>query len=59
MIHTADGKLGFWPFVEMVEPKRSSRNRPAGTPEIKCTSIDKVRHKKYLADKVIPVTKAK
>ncbi|ETI34286.1 hypothetical protein F443_19154 [Phytophthora nicotianae P1569] len=34
-------KLGCCPFVEMVEAKRSSKNRPAGTPELKCTSIAK------------------
>ncbi|ETM34545.1 hypothetical protein L914_18393, partial [Phytophthora nicotianae] len=43
----------------MVEAKRSSKNRPAGTPELKCTSIAKVRYKKYLVDKVIPANKAK
>ncbi|ETN17466.1 hypothetical protein PPTG_05263 [Phytophthora nicotianae INRA-310] len=35
----------------MVEAKRSWKNRPAGTPELKCTSIAKVRYKKYLIDK--------
>ncbi|ETI57328.1 hypothetical protein F443_00364 [Phytophthora nicotianae P1569] len=32
-----DGKLGCWLFVEMVEAQRSSKNRPADTPELKCT----------------------
>ncbi|ETI49113.1 hypothetical protein L917_06641 [Phytophthora nicotianae] len=35
----------------MVEAKRSSKNCPAGTPELKCASIDKVWYKKYLVDK--------
>ncbi|ETM48784.1 hypothetical protein L914_06734 [Phytophthora nicotianae] len=43
----------------MVEAKRSSKNCPAGTPELKCASIDKVWYKKYLVDKVIPVIKTK
>lgn len=35
-----DGKVGLWECVEQVPAKRSSRNRPAGTLEIKPKSMD-------------------
>ncbi|ETL83004.1 hypothetical protein L917_16960, partial [Phytophthora nicotianae] len=54
-----DGKLGVWPFVEMVESKRSSTSRPAGTPELKCLSIAKTTYKAFLIEKIITAIKAK
>ena len=30
-----DGKIGIWPFAEVVKAKWSSKNRPKGTPELK------------------------
>ena len=30
-----DGKIGIWPFTEVVKANRSSKNRPKGTPELK------------------------
>lgn len=34
------GKIGLWPCTEVVIAKRDSKNRPAGTPEIKSRSVD-------------------
>ena len=40
-----DGKIGMWPFVETRIARRSSQNRPAGTPETKVISCDKVTNR--------------
>lgn len=56
---TFDGKIGLWPFTEIVLAKRNSRNRPAGTPEIKNVSVTKEVYKSYLLNKVIPEVCAK
>lgn len=48
------GKLGIWPIVEVVNAARSSRNRPAGTPEMRNVTMDKARYKQFLLDKVFP-----
>ena len=49
-----DGKLGIWPFVEMVPAQRSSRNRPAGTLEMKSLSVTRDVYRDYICNKVIP-----
>lgn len=49
------GKLGIWPFVHMVRAQRSSRNRPAGSMEMKpLPSIDRQVYKDFICNKVIP-----
>lgn len=35
-----DGKIGLWPCIEIVPAKKNSKNRPAGTPEIKTRNVD-------------------
>jgi hypothetical protein len=54
-----DGKLGIWPVVEIIPAARSSRNRPAGTPETKNVSMDKARNKAFLINQVFPAIRAK
>ena len=43
-----------WPFVETVLAKQSSRNRPAGTPELAGVKVTKEVYKRFIIDKVIP-----
>ena len=54
-----DGKIGFWPFVETVMAKRKSKNRPAGTPEVKPVSVTTEVYKTLLVDKVFPAIREK
>ena len=54
-----DGKLGIWPFTEMVPAQRSSRNRPAGTLEEKPINVNKDVYRKFICEKVIPAIKDK
>jgi hypothetical protein len=49
-----DGKLGIWPFVEMVPAQRSSRNRPAGTLVMKNVVVTKEVYQDFICNKVIP-----
>ena len=49
-----DGKLGIWMFAEEVAAKRSSRNRPRGTIELKGISVTKDIYKQYLRTHLIP-----
>jgi hypothetical protein len=49
-----DGKFGIWPFVEVVAARRSSRNRLAGTPELKPVSVTRLTYKRMLLDHVFP-----
>ncbi|XP_057517907.1 uncharacterized protein LOC130798830 [Amaranthus tricolor] len=44
---TFDGKIGIFPFINMVATQRDSKNRPRGSIEIKPTkSIQSIMHKK-------------
>ena len=50
-----DGKIGIWPFSEIVNAKRASKNRPKGTPEVKpITSVTKVHNRNMIIEKIIP-----
>ena len=49
-----DGKIGMCPFIERVQAKIKSKNRPAGTWEIEPVSVDKDRYRACLLDKVVP-----
>ena len=49
-----DGKLGCWTFAEEVAAKRSSRNRPRGTIELKPVTITKEVYAQYLRLYLIP-----
>lgn len=49
------GKIGCWPFVTEQPAQRSSRNRQAGTMEMKAiTSVKRETIKAFLIEKVIP-----
>jgi hypothetical protein len=57
---TFDGKIGCFPFVTYEPAKRSSKNRPAGTIELK--PMDTVRmgvSREYLVKKIIPAIQEK
>ncbi|KAF0703711.1 hypothetical protein AaE_015265 [Aphanomyces astaci] len=54
-----DGKIGTWHFTETVPAARSSRNRPAGTLELRPINVTRPIYKKMLIDNVIPAIKAK
>lgn len=49
-----DGKLGIWPFVIKEPAKRSSRNRPKGTPVTKSINVDKQVFRDMLLTNVLP-----
>ena len=50
-----DGKIGIWPFAEVVQVKKASKNRPKGTPKLKpITSVTKVHTRQMMIDKIIP-----
>ncbi|KAF0703981.1 hypothetical protein AaE_015163 [Aphanomyces astaci] len=53
-----DGKVGLWPFVEVVPAKRRSKNRDRGTPITTPMTVTKPVYRQYLVDKVIPATQA-
>ena len=52
-----DGKIGMWPFTEVVPAQRSSANRPAGTPITKPLNITAVEYRRFLTEKLLPVIK--
>lgn len=54
-----DGKIGIWPIVEIQPAKRSSSNRPAGTPETKNVSMTRSVYVKMLKEMVFPAIRAK
>ncbi|KAF0702551.1 hypothetical protein AaE_015855 [Aphanomyces astaci] len=49
-----DGKLGIWPFVEVVAAQRRSNRREAGTLETKSVTVTKAIYKKMLVDQTFP-----
>ena len=59
-IHRFDGKLGIWPFITVEQAKRSSRNRPAGTPVTKAkTLVTNVEYRQFIIEKLLPAMKEK
>ena len=54
-----DGKIGIWPFIEMVPAQRNSRNRPAGTLEPKNVSVTKEVYHDMIVNKLLPAIQAK
>jgi hypothetical protein len=55
-----DGKIGCFPFVIYEAAKRSSKNRRAGTIEMKpLDSTKKGISREFLIDKVLPAIRAK
>ena len=55
-----DGKIGIWPFAEVVKAKRSSKDRPKGTPELKqILSVKKETIRKMLFENVLPAISRK
>ncbi|XP_057808852.1 uncharacterized protein LOC131023326 [Salvia miltiorrhiza] len=55
-----DGKIGIFPFTELVPAKRKSKNRAAGTMELKpIQSITKEVVKDCFINKIVPAIKAK
>ena len=55
-----DGKLGIWPFTEVVEAQRTSANRPAGTLITKAlTSVTTDVYRKWLIEWLLPAIKEK
>ncbi|XP_021866357.2 uncharacterized protein [Spinacia oleracea] len=57
---TFDGKLGIFPFVKWVPAKRRSKNRPAGTPELKAiNSVTNNAYRRMLIRQLIPAIQEK
>ncbi|XP_047941014.1 uncharacterized protein LOC125188284 [Salvia hispanica] len=55
-----DGKLGIFPFTEVVPAKRKSKNRPRGTLETKpIPAVNKNVMRDCLVHKIVPAIKAK
>lgn len=55
-----DGKLGLFPFVYEEPAKSSSKNRPAGTMQVKpIQSITKEVIKKFMIEKLFPAIRKK
>ena len=54
-----DGKIGCFFFVEWRAAQRSSRNRPAGTMEMKAINCTKETYVNMMIEQVLPAIKAK
>ena len=54
-----DGKIGIWPFVTEEVAQRNSRNRMAGTVELKPLNVTKEVYTDYLINKVFPAVRSK
>ncbi|KAH9101901.1 hypothetical protein AeMF1_021417 [Aphanomyces euteiches] len=54
-----DGKLGCWPFTEIKEAQRSSKNRPAGASIVHTVTVTRDVYRNFLLGKVFPAIKAK
>lgn len=52
-----DGRIGLWPFAKYVHAVRSSRNRPAGTLELKPYNVDHASYRDMMISHVIPAIK--
>lgn len=53
-----DGKIGLWPFAIYEPAERSSKNRPAGTLELKTYAVTRDIYRQCLCRSVIPCIKA-
>ncbi|KAF0685854.1 Aste57867_22306 [Aphanomyces stellatus] len=53
-----DGKLGTWAFVEAQLAKRSSKNRPRGSPVTVPITVTKPVYRGYLVDHLFPAIRA-
>jgi hypothetical protein len=49
-----DGKIGIWGFFEHTPAKRSSKNRAAGTMEVKCVNVTKACYREMLISDLLP-----
>lgn len=54
-----DGNLGIWPIIKHVPSKRTSRNRPKGTMEIKNLSCKRPVYTKFICEKVLTAIRRK
>lgn len=54
-----DGKIGIWPFISLQAAKRNSKNRPAGTMEMKPLTVTREVYTSYLVEKVFPAIRSK
>ncbi|KAH9137158.1 hypothetical protein AeRB84_017962 [Aphanomyces euteiches] len=54
-----DGKLGIWPFVECTLAKRTSKNRPKGTPVLSPQSVTAEAYREMMLQKVFPAINAR
>jgi hypothetical protein len=53
-----DGKVGIWPFVRYEAARRSSRNRPRGTPIVIPISVTAAVFEMFVLTKLLPAIKA-
>lgn len=56
---TFDGKIGMWPFVDIVPAERASRNRVAWTPVMTNLNVTKAVYTSFLLNKIYPAIDAK
>lgn len=56
---TFDGKIGTWPFVKWEQAINNSKNRQAGTWELKPVCVTKALYTEYICEKAIPAAIAK
>jgi hypothetical protein len=54
---TFDGKIGIWPFVEIVAARRALVCRPAGTIETKPVNVTTQKYREFMIAKVLPAIK--
>ncbi len=54
-----DGKIGIWAFAKKVRAQRTSRNRDAGTLELKPITVTREVYKQYLVRKLFPAIRKK
>ncbi|OWZ11030.1 hypothetical protein PHMEG_00016007 [Phytophthora megakarya] len=52
-----DGKIGVWPFFIYEPVKRTNKNRPAGTLELKTYTVDRDIYRMYLSDPLFRVSR--
>jgi hypothetical protein len=52
-----DGKIRIWPFVETRIARRSSPNRPAGTPETKVINCNTETYRRVMIEKILTAIK--
>ena len=54
-----DGNIGIWPFVETRAAKRTSVNRPKGTPVTSLLNVDRNVYRNFIAEKLYPAIRDK